>query len=59
MEQVSLWVSTVLAYWDYAFWWVVALALDNLVFTTIILLALLLVGMRVALKEYLLYKTAP
>jgi len=56
MEQVSLWVSSVLAYGGFAFWWVLGMALDNWLVTTIVILGVALVVTMQTLKEYMLYK---
>lgn len=56
MEQFSLWVSSVLAYGGVAFWWVLGVAFDNWLVTTIVILVVALVITMQTLKEYMLYK---
>ena len=59
MEQLPSWMSFSVAYWTVAFWWVVSMALDHWLLTTIILVVLLATAMGVAFKEYLLYTSSP
>lgn len=59
MEQLPSWASFSLAYWTVAFWWVVSMALDHWLLTTIVLVVLLATAIGVALKEYFLLKSAP
>ena len=59
MEQVTAWASFTLAYVIMALWWLMGMALDNWLLTTFILLLPLVVAVRIAWREYLLYKSAP
>jgi len=56
MEQVSLWVSSILAYGDFVFWWVLGVAFNNWLVTTVVILVVALVVAMQAFKEYLLSK---
>lgn len=56
MEQVSSWASSIQTLWTAAFWWVVGMAFDNWLVTTIVILGVALVVSMQTLKEYMLYK---